>query len=393
MNVRTMKVSVKRIIVICFILFCILAVFGIYLLRSLNKTKAIVDSSEDFIEALKNDNINIIEIISDIDLGYNLLKEDEIDNNVIVKHNEPLTHPILKQTGVSKLKIKNKDGLIIYSKSGCKILNTNFLIENSKNIKIENLSFEELWEWDESTKAEFDRNDWDYITIKNSENINIKNCEFSKAYDGITDIDNCKNVTIEYCKLNEIDIEKNNFFNSQFQELEENIDNYPMYKFLRETIGLSITQVKKLSSYQFKLYLIGTKPNCKKNENIVIHDNLFLNVKTRIPFARNSNVYLYNNYSDQSKIDINKIVSEDKLPLIKEKYPKIVSLGTHAVISIEDSYIVLENNIFNGVKHKYQTQLNPLDLDFGKIVVISEGDNPLELKNMLQEKVGVKEYE
>ena len=413
-----MNVSLKRILVICFIIIFLLIVFEFNKLEKTNKSimydnegldknklekfeevdiqieetefnKSVVDNSEDFIKALKNDDVNIIEITSDIDLGYNLLKEDEIDNNVIVKHNEPLTHPILKQTGVSKLNIKNKDGLIIYSKSGYRILHANFFIEDSKNVKIENLKFEELWEWDESTKAEFDRNDWDYITIFNSENINIKNCEFSKAYDGITDMDNCKNVTIEYCKLNEIDIDKDEFFNIQFEELEENINNYPMYKFLRKTIGLSIKKIKELSSYQFKLYLIGTEPNCKKNENIVIHDNLFLNVKTRVPLARNSSVYLYNNYSDQSKIN-SKIVSGDELSLIKKKYPKIVSLSTHSVISLEKSYIVLENNIFNGTKHKYESEFEPKELKSGKIVIKSEGNNILELKNMLQETAGVK---
>ena len=175
-----MKGNLKRILIICFIIIFLLIIFEfaykdfnkiekrksdksiIYDNEDLDKNKlekfekvdiqikesefnkSVVDNSEDFIKALKNDDVNIIEITSNIDLGYNLLKEDEIDNNVIVKHNEPLTHPILKQTGVSKLNIKNKDGLIIYSKSGCKILHANFFIEDSRNVKIENLKLVKL---------------------------------------------------------------------------------------------------------------------------------------------------------------------------------------------------------------------------------------------------------
>ena len=54
---------------------------------------------------------------------------------------------------MSKLLIQNKDGLIIYSKNGCKLLHTNIVIKNSKNIKIENIKMEELWEWDEETNV------------------------------------------------------------------------------------------------------------------------------------------------------------------------------------------------------------------------------------------------
>lgn len=65
-------------------------------------------SAEELIENLSKDEIQIIEIQNDIDLGYNLSNWDSKYSEIIQKHNEPLTHPILKETGVSKLKIKNK---------------------------------------------------------------------------------------------------------------------------------------------------------------------------------------------------------------------------------------------------------------------------------------------
>ncbi len=396
----------KKKLILCLFIFIILILVGLYELYTNkinkfneveieisenNENKALVYDEKTFIEALKNTKIQIIEIQYDIDLGYNFISSQGIVSDVVEKHSEPLTHPKLKETGVSKLKIINRDGLIIYSKSGNKILHTNIVLDNSKNIKLYNLKFEELWEWDEDTKAEFDRNNWDYISIKNSENICIKNCEFSKAYDGITDMDNCKNVTIEYCKLNETDLEKDEFFNIQFQELENNIDKYKMYKFLRKDIGLDINKIKKLCSYQFKLYLIGTKDGCARNENIIIHDNMFLKIKTRIPFARNSSVYLYNNYIDQSDMNIDNIIDVNQLKLIKEKYPKIVSLSTHGVISTQKAYVLLDNNYYKDVKHKYTNYINNQILDRGRIKVKSEAKD--ELKDKLLKVVGCKKEE
>ena len=392
--------DMKKIVLIFF--FLTLISIGIYLHIHLNKNKisfhevnltieetehnkAIVSTPKELIEALESSNIEIIEIIADLDLGYNLIKE-EIDSPYIEEHTVPLTHPILKKTGVSNLKIQNKNHLIIYSKDGRKILHTNIRILDSQNIKIENIKMEELWEWDEETKAEYDRNDWDYITIQNSENIQIKNCEFSKSYDGITDIKNSKNITIQYCKVNEIDIENDVFFNQQFEELEKNKEKYPMYNYLR-MIGLSTDTIKKLSSHQFKLYLIGPQDNDPPNENIVIHDSMYLNVKTRIPLARNSSVYLYNIYFDASKITPNMVTTE-QLKILKKDYPKIVALYGYGPISIQGSYVVVKNCIFEGVTHKY-TFARGLSLhNLGKIEVHEDKEKLIHLEENLERIVG-----
>ena len=87
-----------------------------------------VNNSKDFLDALDNENIKIINIISDLDLGYNMIEESKN----LEKHNKALTHPLLKDTGVSKLLLKNRDGLIIKSSNGSKILHCNIVIDNSK---------------------------------------------------------------------------------------------------------------------------------------------------------------------------------------------------------------------------------------------------------------------
>ena len=387
----------------------IIILFLIYLNYDLNKNKidfqevnieiaetennkAIVSNAEEFVKAIENNQIQIVELQNDIDLGYNILENQGIEGKYIEEHVRPLTHPILKETGVSKLAIKKRDGLVISSKNGSRILHANIVLVKCKNIKIDNIKLEELWEWDEETKFEYDRNDWDCITIRNSENIQIKNCEFSKCYDGVIDVKESNNITVEYCKLNEVDIANDKFFNSQFEELEKNIDNYPMYKYLREETELDVDVIKRLAAFQFKLCLIGHKDFGPKSENIVMHDNIFLNVKTRIPQARNSSIYVYNMYVDSSKISLD-ILTKEQIQKIKKEYPKVVSLYSHGIISIQRSYIVAENCIFKGIDFRYQFWRGLSLKNLGKIVVKQDKQVLENLKENLEGKVGNKIYE
>lgn len=325
-----------------------------------------------------------------MDFGYNNIKE-MVKSSHITSHNKPLTHPKLIETGISKIKIQNKDGLVICSKNGSKITHANIIIQDSKNIKIENIKMEELWEWDEETQGEYDRNDWDYITIKNSENICIRNCEFSKSYDSITDIENSRNITIEYCKVNSIDL-NSEFYNMQFKFLEENIEDFPMYKFLRREAELSIEEIKNLVSFQYKVYTIGTKQkNNKDNTNIVIHDNLYLNVKTRIPRLRNSKAYIYNIYVDGTKIADLKRNIKDKFELIDTNYPKMVSFDTYGIIATERSYALAQNCVFKGTEDKYK--INSGEEEKGFIAIMPRTISAENLKEKLEQIVGNKNEE
>ena len=381
--------------IVIYTLIMIILMFVIYLHIDLNKNKidfqevainikekennkVIVDNPNDLIKALENDEINIIEIIKDLDLGYNKIN---YKGKIIEKHNETLTHPILKETGVSKLKIKNKENLIIYSKNGSRLLHVNIRIINSKNIKIDNLKMEELWEWDEESKAGYSINDWDYITIQNSENIQISHMEFSKCYDGIIDIKDSKNVTIEYSKVNELD-KDDYFFNMQFTELENNIDHYPMYKYLRKEMNFSIDKIKELSRFHIKVHLIGPIDYQGHNENIILHDNMYMHVKTRIPYARNSSVYLYNIYFDASKVNYG-LITKKEFNKIRWVYPKIVALDAYGPISLQRSYVLVENSLFIGVKYHHTISTGLSIRSLGKVVI----KNDLEITNNLKEKL------
>lgn len=391
----------KKIIIL---LFIVVIIIGVYVYLDLNQNKISfyevninvdkdnyieVFSEEDFIKAIES-NIKIININKDLDLGYYYLNNKSISSKYIIEHTEPLTHPVLKDTGVSKLLIKNRDGLVIKSSNGSKLLHTNIIIENSKNIEISNIELDELWEWDEESLANYDRNDWDAISIKNSSNILIDHITFHKVYDGITDIKNSLNITIRNCKLERVDINNDTFFNKQFEELENNKDKYLMYQYLRDEVGLTIKQVKLLSSYQYKLFLIGPKDYGEKNKNIVIHDNMFLNVKTRIPQARNSSVYFYNNYIDSSNINYDIISKRQKEMINNSKYQKLVHLTTYGIISIQKSYILSENNIFNGVDIPYTNGRDKSYKNIGRIIIKEDREVLSKLKDKLDKNVGAK---
>lgn len=313
--------------------------------------KVVVHNEKEFIKALENSEIHSIEITSDLDLGCESMKKQGIESKYITCHKSPLTHPILKETGISNLWIENKDSIMLYSLNGSSLLHVNIRLKNSKNIKIKNIKMKELWEWDEETFGNYSRNDWDYITIVNSQNVILENIEFSKSYDGIVDIDNSKNVIIKHCKVKEEDM-NSSYFQMQFQELEENMEKYPMYQFLRKEANLSIEKIKEISSFQYKLFLIGPKDYGKRNENIMILECEFNHVKTRIPLARNSEVYLYKVYFDAHKINPNLLTKEER-DKIKRKYPKMTSLDAYGPISIQNSYVLVEESVFLGVKYPY----------------------------------------
>lgn len=393
---------IKKVVIVIILLIitvCVIAYFQQYSLNEFSIVDINIEKNDtnyksvknavELEEALLNPEIEIIEITNDIDLGYNIIKDEIKTGDIFQEHNLPLIHPKLKGTGVSKLRIKNKENLTIYSDNGSSILHCNIRIENSKNIKIYNLSFKELWEWDEEGKAEYDRNDWDYITIKDSENICISNCEYSKTYDGITDIKNSKNVTIEYCKLNPMEID-DKFFDEQFKYLENNKGEYEMYRFLREDVELSYDEIKELFSYQFKVFLIE---NDEKDSNIIIHDCLFINAKTRIPLIRNGKAYVYNIYADSRGLStiMEKLIESNKFDKIKEKYDKVVALNSYGIISNQSSFVFAENTVFEGAKYPYMEYEKSKGINgIGKIVIYNERDKIKDLRKNLEAVAGVK---
>jgi pectate lyase len=163
-----------------------------------------------------------------------------------------------------------------------------------------------MWEWDESTKGQYDRNDWDFMDLGNSgtvTNIWIDHCTFAKAYDGIVDIkDGSYNITFSWCKYTGDDgaTNTNSWVRQQIYALESNKTSYAMYNFLRNN-GFSVEDIVTVIQGHDKTHLIGaTTDPINAQHTVTFHHDWFINPWDRLPRLRAGNVHDYNIYVDDT---------------------------------------------------------------------------------------------
>jgi pectate lyase len=252
--------------------------------------------------------VKVIEITTNMSLGWN-----EIGSNVqnlastpFRSHNPPQLHPVLLQTGVSLIDIKPRSGLTIFSANGVTIKHATFNIKGTANIIVRNLKFDEMWEWDEATKGQYDKNDWDFIDLGNGgavDNVWIDHCTFTKTYDGILDTKaGCSAITISWCKYTGDDgaTNTNSWVWQQINSLESNRTSYAFYNFLRNN-GFSTTDIVTIIQGHDKTHLAGQNDLDPNNATITMtfHHLWLENVWDRcVPRLRAGNVHDYNLYAD-----------------------------------------------------------------------------------------------
>jgi pectate lyase len=263
--------------------------------------------------ANKGNGVKVIEIMNDLNLGWN-----EIGSAVQSLSNTPfnaaataLLHPALITAGVSRMDIKPKTGgLTIFSANGATIKHCTFNIKSTTNIIVRNLKFDEMWEWDESSKGNYDKNDWDFIDIGNggtTTNIWIDHCTFTKSYDGILDTKaGSGNITISWCKYIGDDgaTNSNSFVRQQINSLEAKKSSYAFYNFLR-TNGYSVENIVQIIQAHDKTHLAGSNDLDPNNATITMtfHHQYFNGVWDRcVPRLRAGNVHDYNIYVDDTKV-------------------------------------------------------------------------------------------
>ena len=253
----------------------------------------------------------VIEIMNDLDLGWNEIGA-AVQNLASTPFNPaatPQLHPILLQTGVSKLDIKYKNGgLTIFSANGASIRHCTFNIKATHNIIVRNLKFDEMWEWDEASKGQYDKNDWDFIDLANGGvvyNVWIDHCTFTKAYDGIVDFKaGSTNVTLSWCKYTGDDGATNphSFVWQQINSLESNRTAHAFYNFLRNN-GFSTTNIVQIIQGHDKTHLMGSNDKDPKNVNLsaTFHHLWMKNCWDRaVPRLRAGNVHDFNIYVDDT---------------------------------------------------------------------------------------------
>jgi pectate lyase len=252
--------------------------------------------------------VKVIEVMNDLNLGWN-----EIDPAVKLlsstpfsQPQTPLLHPVLLQTGVSTMQISPKSGLTIFSANGATIRHASWSIKNTANIIIRNLKFDELWEWDENTKGNYDRNNWDMIVIGvgggTVSQVWVDHCTFTKAYDGTVDTKGgADHITYSWNKYAGDDgaTNPNSFVWQQINALEANLASYPMYNFLR-TRGFSAADIVAILQGSGKTHAIGELSRDPVNENscVTFHHQWYVNPWDRLPRLAGGTVHNYNIYVD-----------------------------------------------------------------------------------------------
>jgi pectate lyase len=268
-----------------------------------------------FAEAIKAANatagaVKVIEIMNDLNLGWNEIGSavQTLSSTPFRAHATPKLHPTLITSGVSLCDIKPKSGLTIFSANGATIRHTNFNLKSTSNIIIRNLKFDEMWEWDEASKGDYDSNDWDFITLSNggaATNIWIDHCTFTKAYDGMADMKKgTQYVTMSWCRYVGDDgaTNSNSAVRRQIAALEANRSSYAFYNFLR-TNGFSIEDIVQVIQGHDKGHLMGSNSLDSANATLsaTFHHQWFQNVWDRcVPRLRGGNVHNYNNHVDDA---------------------------------------------------------------------------------------------
>ncbi len=254
--------------------------------------------------------VKVIEIMNDLNLGWNEIGSavQNLASTPFRAHNPPQLHPVLLVTGMSLCDIKPKSGLTIFSANGSTIRHCNFNPKGCTNLIIRNLKFDENWEWDEATKGQYDKNDWDFITIGNGgavSNIWIDHCTFTKSYDGIVDTKaGCAAFTLSWCKYTGDDgaTNPNSWVWQQINSLESSKSSYAFYNFLRSN-GFSTTDIVTVIQGHDKTHLAGSNDLDPNNATLTMtfHHLWLINVWDRcVPRLRAGNVHDYNLYADDT---------------------------------------------------------------------------------------------
>lgn len=252
--------------------------------------------------------VKVIEIMNDLNLGWNEIDPavKSLSSTPFSQPATPLLHPVLLVSGVSTVQISPKSGLTIFSANGATIRRASWSIKNTANIIIRNLKFDELWEWDEQTKGNYDRNNWDMIVIGvgggTVSQVWVDHCTFTKAYDGTVDTKGgADHITYSWNKYAGDDgaTNPNSFVWQQINVLEANMASYPMYNFLR-TRGFSAADIVAILQGSGKTHAIGELSLEPVNVNscVTFHHQWYINPWDRLPRLAGGTVHNFNIYVD-----------------------------------------------------------------------------------------------
>ena len=340
-----------------------------------------VRTADEFRLALGNNNVKVIEIMNDLNLGWHEIPA-AARTGAFRQHAAPALHPALLASGVTLVDIQDKNGLTIFSTGGAAIRHAEFNVKRCQNVLIRNLRFDELWEWDEATRGDYDSKDWDFITIDMaSSQIWVDHCDFTKAYDGVVDIKGgSRNVTLSWCRFLGDDGGSNSFVRQQIEALEQNAPSHEMYYFLR-TRGFSVEDIVAVSQSQKKGHLVGATEFAPQNAelSVTLHHNYYLGFQDRMPRLRGGNSHVFNTCLHNSQALAARRLRDARVAAMSPTDAAKLSNGTYkftvtlnGAISTEDGAVLVEKcHIVDTLSPIRNNQADPLDPSYtGKILAL-----------------------
>ncbi len=285
----------------------------------------------------KEATVHVIEITDDIDLGYKKLSQEAISTGVYsnwtktTSESEYTMTDLFKEYGISKVSVSKSRDLLIYSKNGARLTHGGFAVESCDNVAFRNLEMDEIWQWEDASKAstravgDMDAFGWAYFKIGFSGHIWIDHCTFGKSYDGQIDVSNPtyntggtlyrapygtnneNGVHISYCDFKAGSDNKDGYLYKMMMQIEESYQkgekNYLYYNTLRNN-GFSFDDILYgVAIPQKKAFLLGDSGDdvyYNQNLRVSIANCNFVNIEDRIPKVRTGVAYMYNCVVDNS---------------------------------------------------------------------------------------------
>lgn len=358
--------------------------------------------AEGYTEETMLGKVRVIEITSDLNLGYYQLSEAAKKSGIVVDYGSKIPSlqsyltmsDMVLENGISQIKIENTSNLLIYSKNGAKLTHCGFKLTSDTNVVFRNLSFDEIWQWEDSSVntasniGDYDWFGWAYFKISFCGYIWIDHCRFGKSYDGQIDYSNpvynanagtafrapygadgSNGLHISWCEFLAGTADENGYLfqmmNQIEQEYQQGKKNYLYYNKLRDSgasfedilYGLAIPQKKGFlcgddatfsgsydtaDDYNFNLKLQVSFANC-----------IFKNLEDRLPKLRGGNAYMYNCVVDcleysNSRAKLKAISAASRVAEINSKWK--CALVSQGIVCGNGGSVKAESCIYRGIE-------------------------------------------
>lgn len=348
----------------------------------------------------KEGKVRVIEITSDLNLGYYKLSESakaktEVVSDFASKYSSLKDYlyfsDMFLENGITQIKIERTSNLLIYSKNGAKITHAGFKVNSCDNIVFRNLEFDELWQWDDGISKEaskigdYDWFGWAYFKIGFIGYVWIDHCTFGKSYDGQIDYANAnysatkgtssrapygasgkKGLSITWCDFSAGDDSEDGYIYKMMSKIESEYlagtSTFLYYNALRDG-GVSFEDIfYGLAIPQKKGFLLGDDQDYQEDNHAEYDYNLEINVtfanckminfEDRLPKVRGGNVYMHNCYIDSSsyytyKTKLSKSGASGLVRKVNSSWK--CALTNQGIVCGQGASVRADNTIFKGI--------------------------------------------